>query len=342
MNSIAVAIFGAAGYGGQELLRLLANHPHARVAAVCSGSLAGRHVEEALPQLEGFFPDLRFTPPDGPLPDEVGAAFLALPHGSAQQRFSELCLRRPDLRVVDLSNDFRLRDPSRFRTIYGDTVEFPAQTGAFAYGLTETNREAIGAARWVANPGCFATGALLAVAPLAERGLLAGDLTLAQTTGSSGSGALAKETTHHPERVQDMRAYKVLVHQHRQEIEEELERLGAVGLEIAMVPQSGPFSRGIFTVAHMRLPEEADAEQVYVERYGDEFFVRLRTGTPALRHVARTNFCDLSVHQEGRRVVVLTAIDNLGKGMAGQAIQNLNLLFGLEETAGLAAPGANP
>ena len=139
-----------------------------------------------------------------------------------------------------------------------------------------------------------------------------------------------------------MRAYKVLVHQHQPEIDQELRRLGAADFDLGMVPLSGPFVRGIFTVAHVRLPGDANVEEIYAEAYRDEFFVRLRRGTPTLRHVARTNYCDLSVHARGRRVVVLTAIDNLGKGMAGQAIQNMNLLFGLDETAGLRRPGVNP
>ena len=192
----------------------------------------------------------------------------------------------------------------------------------------------------MANPGCFATGALLALAPLAE--FLEGDLTLAQTTGSSGSGAEAKVGTHHPERVGDQRAYKVLSHQHEPEVVRELERLGARGFDFGMIPQSGPFARGIFTVAHLRVPASIDVEARYRERYADEPFVRLRDATPALRHVVRTNFCDLAVHRRGERVVVITALDNLVKGMAGQAIQNLNLMCGLEETAGLLFPGANP
>jgi N-acetyl-gamma-glutamyl-phosphate reductase len=338
----SVAIYGGAGYGGQELLRLLAGHPSLEAAAVYSGSRKGQRVAEALPQLAGSYDHLSFLDPDEPLPDECEAAVLAVPHGTAIDLFAGLQARRPDLKVVDLSNDFRLDDAPRFKAIYGMERPFPEWAGAFAYGLAETNRKAIQRARCVANPGCFATGALLALAPLAEEGLLTGDVTLAQTTGSSGSGAVVKETTHHPERAQDLRAYKVLAHQHKQEIDQELERLGAYGFDIAMVPQSGPFSRGIFTVAHVRLPENADVEELYASRYEGELFVRLRKGTPALRHVARTNFCDLAVHRRGRRLIVLTALDNLVKGMAGQAVQNLNLLLGLEESDGLTAPGANP
>ncbi|MHC4549065.1 MAG: N-acetyl-gamma-glutamyl-phosphate reductase [Planctomycetota bacterium] len=342
MSTIDVAIFGAAGYGGQELLRLLTAHPHFNVVAATSRRLAGRTVAEALPQLEGFYPDLRFQPADARLPEGFAAAFLATPHGVSQQLFATLHARHPELDVVDLSGDFRLQDPDRFYSVYGAEHRFPDQVEEFAYGLTETNRDVIRQRSFVANPGCFATGAILALAPLAERGLLQGDIALSQTTGSSGSGATPRDVTHHPERAQDMRAYKVLTHQHEPEIAQELERLGAQDFDLAMVPQSGPFARGIFTVAHARLPEEIDAEGLYAERYEDEYFVRLRKGTPTLRHVARTNFCDLAVHRRGGRVVVLTALDNLVKGMAGQAIQNMNLLFGLDEATGLRGPGANP
>jgi N-acetyl-gamma-glutamyl-phosphate reductase len=342
MSTISIAVFGAAGYGGQEMLRLLAGHPRFRVAAATSDRFAGRPVVEALPQLQGFYDDLRFCPPDDPLPAGCAAAVLGVPHGISHQIFSKLRARDAGLKVVDLSSDFRLQEKERFYEVYGAEHRFPEAAREFVYGLTETNREAVKSARYVANPGCFATGALLALAPLAEAGLLRGDVTLAQTTGSSGSGATPKDATHHPERAQDMRAYKVLAHQHEPEIRQELERLGARGVDIGMVPQSGPFSRGIFTVAHVRLDEDLEVEKLYAKRYAGEFFVRLRPDTPTLRHVARTNFCDVAVHRRGRRVVVLTALDNLGKGMAGQALQNLNLLFGLDETLGLRVAGTNP
>jgi N-acetyl-gamma-glutamyl-phosphate reductase len=342
VSRIDVAIFGGAGYGGQELLHLLTAHPHFCVAAVTSRQEEGRAVEEALPQLEGFYPGLRFASPEADLPEGCAAAFLATPHGVSQPLFVRLHARHPELRVVDLSGDFRLKDRERFYAVYGAEHRFPAEAAQCAYGLTETTRAEILARRFVANPGCFATGAILALAPLAERGLLAGDVALSQTTGSSGSGVALKPTTHHPERAQDMRAYKVLTHQHQPEIDQELRRLGATDFDLGMVPQSGPFARGIFTVAHVRLAGDADLTELYAERYENEYFVRVRSGTPTLRHVARTNFCDLAVHGRGRRAVVLTAIDNLGKGMAGQAIQNMNLLFGLDETAGLRRPGVNP
>ncbi|MGQ0612472.1 MAG: N-acetyl-gamma-glutamyl-phosphate reductase [Planctomycetaceae bacterium] len=338
---VDLAILGATGYGGQELLRLLASHPGFRVAAACSERLAGRRVEEAMPQLAGCYPELLFRAPDE-LPRTCRAVVLATPHGVSHTLWRQVTAALPEARVVDLSGDFRLKDRAAHEAAYGKEIPFLEDRSLFAYGLPETNRAAVARSRFVSNPGCFATGALLALAPLAEAGLLSGDVTLAQTTGSSGSGAEPKEGTHHPERAQDQRAYKVLAHQHEPEVAQELKRLGGAGFDLGMVPQSGAFSRGIFTVAHVRLDRDVDAAALYGTRYAREPFVRLRTESPALRHVVRTNFCDLSVTQRGRRVVVLTAIDNLTKGMSGQALQNLNLLFGMEETAGLLVPGANP
>ncbi|MHC4955932.1 MAG: N-acetyl-gamma-glutamyl-phosphate reductase [Planctomycetota bacterium] len=317
--TIPVAVYGATGYGGQELLRLLAGHPQFGVAAALSRSQAGVPVESVHANLAGFYPGLEFTSPEAALPHVIDVAVLAVPHGTA----ASIAERLGDRRIVDLSRDFRADHE-------------------WAYGVPETNRKAIAAARHVANPGCFATGAVLALAPLAEHGMLRDDVTLTQTTGSSGSGANAKAGTHHPERAQDMRAYKVLTHQHEPEVVRELKRMGATAMfDLAMIPQSGPFARGIFTAAHLRVPEEIDVEALYRERYASEPFVRMREGTPALRHVARTNFCDIAVHRRGERVVVLSAIDNLGKGMATQAVQNLNLICGLDETTGLLVPGAN-
>ena len=316
--STPVAIYGATGYGGQELLRLLATHPEFTVAAALSRKQAGVAVEKVHPQLAGFYEGLEFSSPEAPLPHAIEVALLAVPHGTATAIAETL----GDRRIVDLSRDYRDDDD-------------------WAYGVPETNRANIAESRRVANPGCFATGAVLALAPLARNSMLWDDITLAQTTGSSGSGAWAKQGTHHPERAQDMRAYKVLTHQHEPEVVRELRRLGASKFDIAMIPQSGPFARGIFTVAHLRTPESVDLEALYRKFYADAPFVRVREGTPTLRHVARTNFCDIAVHRRGERVVVLSAIDNLGKGMATQAIQNLNLICGVAETTGLLAPGAN-
>jgi N-acetyl-gamma-glutamyl-phosphate reductase len=217
----------------------------------------------------------------------------------------------------------------------------------FVYGLTELFRERVSSARFVANPGCFATGAILALAPLASAGGVAGDVVVNGVTGSSGSGAEPRAGTHHPERDGDFRAYRVLSHQHVPEIEMALRAAGARSPRLAMVPHSAPLVRGIFTTA-CHFPAEpipaARLSEIYAAFAASEPFLRMRETTPRLATVRGTNFCDLAVaaSPDGRRVVVMSAIDNLVKGMAGQAVQNLNLMFGRPETEGLGFSGMHP
>jgi N-acetyl-gamma-glutamyl-phosphate/LysW-gamma-L-alpha-aminoadipyl-6-phosphate reductase len=337
-----VGIVGGSGYGGAECMLWILGHPRLEVVAATSRRHAGRPVSDVHGNLLGFT-DLAFTDASAvDLAEDVDALIFALPHGEALARIPEVVERRPDLRIVDLSGDFRLRDPAAYEAAYGRPHPAPEIAATFAYGLTETNRDAIRHATRVANPGCFATGSAFALAPLALAGLLVEDAFVAAATGSSGSGAEAKATTHHPERAQDYRAYRVLRHQHAPEIEQHLADLGGP-VRVELVPHSAPLARGIFTTARVRLPEGApDAREVFANLAEAEPFVRLRTDTPRLAAVARTNLVDVAVHADGRTLVVLTAIDNLGKGMAGQAIQNLNLLLGYPETEGLLRPGGRP
>jgi len=341
---IRVAIAGASGYGGAETLRWLADHPTFEVCAVTSRSHAGKSVADVHPHLAGFHETLKFVAtPEESLAAKPDAVVLALPHKESATNARRLLASKPDLRIVDLSGDHRLDDPKTYESAYGAAHPHPDEltSGAWIYGIPEANRDAIKKATRVANPGCFATGAVLAVLPLARRGLVAGPVRHVAITGSSGSGAEPSAGTHHPERVENVRAYKVLDHQHVPEIV----RCTGVTTPWLMVPQSGPFARGIFTSVFVDLPREmttAELRAVFAEEYGDDPFVRLRADTPQVAHVRNTNFCDIAVKASGRSAVVLTAIDNLGKGMVTQAIQNLNLMFGLDETAGLRRPGGKP
>jgi N-acetyl-gamma-glutamyl-phosphate/LysW-gamma-L-alpha-aminoadipyl-6-phosphate reductase len=343
-SRLRVAIAGGSGYGGAESLRWLADHPHFEVCAVTSRGQAGKAVFEVHPNLAGFHGDLRFTAgPDDVVAAKPDAVILALPHKEAAAHARRLADALPQLRIVDLSGDHRLADPKQYESAYGAAHPHPDEltSGRWIYGIPEANRNAIKGERRVANPGCFATGAVLAVLPLARRGLVAGPVRHVAITGSSGSGAEPSSGTHHPERVENVRAYKVLEHQHVPEIV----RCTGVSQPWLMVPQSGPFSRGIFTTVFVDLPHEmssADLRNAFVEEYADDPFVRLRGDTPQVAHVRNTNFCDVAVKATGRTAVVMTAIDNLGKGMVTQAIQNLNLMFGLDETAGLRRPGGKP
>ena len=341
---IRVAIAGGSGYGGAETLRWLAEHPTFDVVSVTSRSHAGKSVADVHPNLAGFHEKLRFVAGvEELLAAQPQAVVMALPHKEAAAQAKQFLVAQPDLRLVDLSGDHRLDDPTTYEKAYGAAHPHPDEltSGAWIYGVPEAHRDAIRKAKRIANPGCFATGAVLAVLPLARRGLVAGPVRHVAITGSSGSGAEPSAGTHHPERVENVRAYKVLDHQHVPEIV----RCTGVTQPWLMVPQSGPFARGIFTTVFVDLPREmttSDVRELFATEYGDDPFVRLRADTPQVAHVRNTNFCDVAVKATGRSAVVMTAIDNLGKGMVTQAIQNLNLMFGLDETAGLRRPGGRP
>jgi len=349
MARFRVAIAGGSGYGGAETLRWLSDHPAFEVRAVTSRSHAGKAVADVHPHLAGFHEGLRFVAePTDALAAKPDAFFLALPHREAAAWARKLLDASAALRIVDLSGDHRLADPAVYEKAYGAAHPHPEEltSGRWAFGLPEAHREAIRRSRLVANPGCFSTGALLAVLPLARAGLVAGPVRHVAITGSSGSGIEPSAGTHHPERVENVRAYKVLDHQHVPEIRRCLEGAGMpAATPWLMVPQSGPFARGIFTTVFVSAPRDVAADEVrslFAAEYGDDPFVRLRADTPQVGHVRHTNFCDVAVRAAGREVVVMTAIDNLGKGMVTQAIQNLNLMLGIDETAGLRRPGGRP
>ncbi|MCG3135352.1 MAG: N-acetyl-gamma-glutamyl-phosphate reductase [Planctomycetes bacterium] len=344
-----VAVAGGSGYGGAETLRWLADHPTFEVCAVTSRSSAGKGVDAVHPHLAGFHERLRFVAePTDALASEPDAFVLALPHREAASWARKLLDAKPTLRIADLSGDHRLGDAAAYRSAYGADHPNPDDlaSGRWVFGLPEANRDRIRGSQCVANPGCFSTGALLGALPLAKAGLIAGPVRHVAVTGSSGSGIEPAAGTHHPERAENVRAYKVLDHQH---VPEMTRCLAAHGMPPAtpwwMVPQSGPFARGIFTTLMIPLarPQTTDElRAVFASEYADDPFVRMRSDTPQVIHVRGTNFCDVAVRSAGSEAVVLTAIDNLGKGMVTQAVQNLNLMFGLDEAAGLRRPGGRP
>jgi N-acetyl-gamma-glutamyl-phosphate reductase len=269
--------------------------------------------------------------------------FLALPHGQAL----ELAPRLPTgLKVIDLSGDFRLRDAAAFEEYYGRAHTARELQREFVYGLAELNRERIKSARLVSNPGCFATATLLALAPLAAANVLKGRVVVDAKTGSSGSGAKPAANTHHPQRSNSFYAYKPFTHQHVPEIEQTLGDVsGAWSNELVFMTHSLPVSRGIFASVYAEVEEETTAEaltSLYEEFYRGSFFVRLVKGSPDINWVKASNFCDIGFAARGRQVAVFSAIDNLVKGAAGQAVQNMNLMSGLEETTALLLVGGNP
>ena len=342
-SKLRVAIFGGSGYGGSELLRLLLLHPNAEIKFVTANEHAGKAVSEVHRNLLGLT-DLRFTKAPGGLEglSDVDCAFFALPHGQAM----ELAPRLPSsVRVIDLSGDFRLSDTAVFAQHYGREHAAMAAQAQFVYGLTETNREVIKTARCIANPGCFATATLLGLAPLVANNLLSGRVIVDAKTGSSGSGAKPAANTHHPQRSNSFYAYKPFTHQHVPEIEQELKNVGEWSNELIFMTHSLPVARGIFASIYTEMKNEtsaADARAMFADFYRGSFFVRLVDGSPDINWVKTTNFCDIGFAARGRQLVVFTAIDNLVKGAAGQAVQNMNLMFGLDEKTGLMLTGSNP
>ncbi len=341
-----MGIFGGSGYGGAELLRILLFHPHAEVTLVTANEHAGKAVGEVHRNLYGLT-DLRFekAPEDFESLSSLDCVFLALPHGQAL----EIAPRLPTgVKVVDLSGDFRLGDAEEFQAHYGREHTAVELQREFVYGLTEFNRERIRGARLISNPGCFATATLLGLGPLAASGALKGRVVVDAKTGSSGSGAKPAANTHHPQRSNSFYAYKPFTHQHLPEIEQALRAVGGGGRwssELVFMTHSLPVSRGIFASIYAELNEGMTAEQlraVYEEFYRGSFFVRLVNGSPDINWVKMTNFCDIGFAARGRQVAVFAALDNLVKGAAGQAVQNMNLMFGLEEKTGLLFVGGNP
>jgi N-acetyl-gamma-glutamyl-phosphate reductase common form len=342
-SRIRVGIFGGSGYGGSELLRILLPHPNAEITFVTANEHAGKLVGEVHRSLLGLT-DLKLSkvPEDLANLKDLDCAFLALPHGQAM----EIAPRLPtNVKVIDLSGDFRLRDKGEFEQHYSREHTAMDSQADFVYGLTETNRDAIRDARLISNPGCFATATLLGLAPLVAGDLIEGRVVVDAKTGSSGSGAKAAANTHHPQRVNSFYAYKPFTHQHVPEVEQELRAVGNWNSELVFMTHSLPVARGIFASIYVETKQEMNEDEVrsiFSEFYNGSFFVRLVKGSPDINWVKTTNFCDLGFATRGRQGVVFSALDNLVKGAAGQAIQNMNLMFGLDEKTGLMLIGTNP
>ena len=341
--NLRVGIFGGSGYGGAELLRILLARADVEVAFVTANEHAGKAVGEVHRNLYGLT-ELRFVAAPQELESlpEADCVFLALPHGQAL----EIAPRLPaQVKAIDLSGDFRLQDAREFLEHYGREHTATELQREFVYGLTETNRETIKRARLISNPGCFATATLLGLAPLVASGVLGGRVIVDAKTGSSGSGAKAAANTHHPQRMNSFYAYKPFTHQHVPEIEQELRSVGDWSGELVFMTHSLPVARGIFASIYVETKDALafeDVRALYENFYRESFFVRIVSGSPDINWVKTTNFCDLGFAVRGRSLVVFSAIDNLVKGAAGQAVQNMNLMFGLDERAGLMLLGSNP
>lgn len=335
---IRVGVVGGTGYTGVELLRLLALHPQVEVVAVTSRSEAGMAVADMFPNLRGHI-RLKFSEPDVQLLGECDAVFFATPNGVAMEMAPQLLDK--GARVIDLAADFRLRDSAVWSHWYGMPHACPQLLEEAVYGLPEVNRAAIRQARLVANPGCYPTAVTLGFLPLIEAGLADVSRLIADAkSGVSGAGRKASVAHLLCEAGESMKAYGVAGHRHLPEISQGLARAAGKPVSLTFVPHLTPMIRGIHATLYAEVSDPGrDLQRLFQDRYAGEPFVDvLPPGShPETRSVRGANLCRLAVHRPGQgdRVVVLSVIDNLVKGAAGQAVQNLNIMFGLDERAGL-------
>ena len=322
-------------------MRYVALHPDLSLEWATANRDAGKPIGDVLPNLRGFFPHSFLTAQAAESRiGDVDVVFLALPHSESQDVLPRLAGKFPGKVWIDMAGDFRTPDPEGFEKYYGEPHHAPDLLDKFIYGFTEGQREALARAKLIANPGCFATGVLLALYPLVNTGLLSDPICVTSLTGSSGSGREPISTTHHPERAQNLRAYKMLKHQHLLEVEWFLNARSDTEIRLQFVPQSAPIVRGIFTTLFLPGQSANAVIEIFENAYGAEPLIDVVKGSPDIRIVGSTPRSIIGVAgEDGRGAVVFSAIDNLGKGAAGQAIQNMNCAMGLAETAGLDWPG---
>jgi N-acetyl-gamma-glutamyl-phosphate reductase len=341
---IKLGIVGGTGYTGVELMRLLARHPAARVQVITSRSEAGKPVAELFPNLRGMV-DLVFVAPQVDSYRECDLVFFATPNTTAMSQAEELLAA--GIRVIDLAADFRIKDIPTWEQWYGATHACPALVEDAVYGLPELNREAIKKARLVANPGCYPTSVTLALLPLLANGMIDPKSIIADCkSGTSGAGRKASVGTAFCEVTESVKAYGVDGHRHLPEIREVLQTIDS-NADLVFTPHLMPIIRGIHATVYADAIGSADRVQaVFEDYYRDEPFVDVMPAGshPETRSVRGANVCRIAVHHlaAANKYVVLSVEDNLVKGAAGQAIQNMNLMFGLDETAGLEAPGMMP
>ncbi|MCM8811792.1 MAG: N-acetyl-gamma-glutamyl-phosphate reductase [Candidatus Omnitrophica bacterium] len=341
---IAVGIIGVTGYTGQELLKILLRHPNVSVE-----HLSSRSIRKEVP-LGSILPsfrnrsDLTIHPFDWKKATAVcDLLFLALPHGVSMKLASGILRSGKEIAVIDLSGDFRLASAPLFKRAYGKNHANPALLKQSIYGLSEWSRKKLPAARLVANPGCYPTAVLLGLGPLAAAGLLQKEgLVVDAKSGVTGAGKSVKEELLFSEVNEDLKAYRVDNHQHTPEIEQTLRRIAGRPVKLTFVPHLVPMNRGIYATIYAPLKKRLTGEQlrrIYQKRYAGEPFIRLLPEKvwPNIKAVSGTNFCEIGLQadHQGKRAIIISAIDNLVKGAAGQAVQNMNLLYGFPETAGL-------
>jgi N-acetyl-gamma-glutamyl-phosphate reductase len=319
-NKIKAGIIGGAGYTGGEMLRILVNHPNVDIAFVISTSNTGNYIYDVHTDLFGDT-DLKFT---GELSTDIDVLFLCVGHGDAK-KFLDANAIPDSVKIIDLSQDFRLSQNSKVKS------------KNFVYGLPELNRDAIKSAQNIANPGCFATCLQLGLLPLASKGLLNGEVHVSATTGSTGAGQSLAATSHFTWRNDNLSVYKVFNHQHLNEIGESLKQLQpAFNQTLNFIPYRGDFTRGIFASIYMDSDlSEEEALKLFEDFYAGHPFTHVTSRNIDLKQIVNTNKVFLQVKKHGDKLFIISMLDNLLKGASGQAVQNMNLMFGLDERAGL-------
>lgn len=344
---IKVGIAGASGYTGLELVRLLIKHPKAEITAITSEKYQGQKVGDVFPSFSGFS-DQEFVSLSPSIADECDILFLALPHTTAMNEVPKFL--NGNCRVIDLSADFRLKSAKVFETWYAVAHEQKETLAQAVYGLPELHRERIRSARLVANPGCYPTSVILALAPLIKTNWVDLQSIIADSkSGVSGAGRKPSIGTQFAECNEAVSAYGLGTHRHTPEIEQEISTLGGREISITFSPHLMPMTRGLLSTIYINLTRDMELEALgkhYREFYQNEPFVRiLNLGTFAnTHHVAASNYCDigLQIDTRNRRMILTSAIDNLVKGAAGQAVQNMNIMLGIDEKTGLDSPGIFP
>ena len=337
MSKIKVGIVGGTGYTGVELLRLLALHPNAELTVITSRSEAGLPVAEMFPSLRAYV-DLKFSDPAQVDLSVCDVVFFATPNGIAMQQTRELLAK--GVRVIDLAADFRIKDVATWEKWYGMTHACPELVAEAVYGLPEINREKIKQAKLVANPGCYPTAVQLGFMPLLESGVIDPSFLIADAkSGVSGAGRKAEVHALLAEAGDNFKAYGVSGHRHLPEISQGLKNMANKEVGLTFAPHLLPMIRGIHATLYAKLTKPVDLQKLFEERYANELFVDVlpKGSHPETRSVRGSNQCRIAVHQPqgGDTVVILSVIDNLVKGAAGQAVQNMNIMFGFNETTGL-------
>ncbi len=333
MESIKVGIINVTGYIGIDLARLLHQHPGVSLASVTGRSAAGEKLETVFPHMAGV--DLEITSDL----EEVDLAFSALPHGAGAEVIARTLEK--DIKVIDISADFRLNDAAIYKEWYKIAHPVPELLDEAVYGLPEINRSKIARSRLIANPGCYPTSAILPLVPALKEGLIKPDIIVDSKSGLSGAGRALTLNTHFAEANESVSAYALSGHRHMPEIQQELQKLaGNEKVTLTFVPHLVPMTRGMLSSCYASLKKEITLEKVrdiYREFYRDEPFVRVVDNPPQTKHTLGNNFCLICPAIDARtgRLIVISCIDNLVKGGAGQAIQNMNLMLGLPETTGL-------